>query len=106
VIDVDFPKGIHHIRIVVQMEDLFLCSADGELAPGLNVLSVSEVQGAKTGLGQICWEDISPFAKIGFPHLVAGLEVRRRDELVRFRVSHCDDVVVAHFRCDGDCQRN
>jgi len=61
VVGVDFPKGIHHIRIAVQTEDLFLCPADGELAPVLNVFGVQE--------------DIPPFAKIGIPHLVAHLKV-------------------------------
>ncbi len=50
-IGVDFPEGIHHVCVTVQMEDLFLCPADGELASVLNVLGVGKVQGSEAGLG-------------------------------------------------------
>ena len=43
-IDVDFPEGIHHVRVAVQTEDLFLRPADGEFASVLNVLGVGKVQ--------------------------------------------------------------
>jgi len=53
VIGVDFPEGVHHIRVDVQTEDLFLCPADGELAVVLNVFGVGEVLGPEAGLGQV-----------------------------------------------------
>ncbi len=74
-VSIDFPEGIYHIRVAVQTEDLFLSPPDGELAAVLDVLGICEVQGSDAGLGQVCQEDIPPFAKIGLPHLVACLEV-------------------------------
>ena len=62
-IGIDLPEGIYHVRVAVQTEDLFLGPADGELAPVLNVLGVGEVQGSEAGFGQICQEDIPPFAR-------------------------------------------
>jgi len=100
VIGIDLPKGIYHICVAVQMEDLFLSPADGELAAVLDVLGICKVQGSKAGLGQVCQEDIPPFAKVGLPHLVAGLEVRGRDELVRLRVTNSDHVVRTDLWCD------
>ncbi len=52
-IGVDFPEGIHHVRVAVQTEDLFLRPADGELAAVLNVFGISEIQGSEAGLGQV-----------------------------------------------------
>jgi hypothetical protein len=75
VIGIDLPGGIYHIRVAVQAEDIFLGPADGELAAILDVLGICEVQGPEAGLGQVCQEDIPPFAKIGLPHLVACLKV-------------------------------
>ncbi len=46
-VGVDLPEGIHHICVAVQTEDLFLCSAYGELALVLDVLGVGEVESAK-----------------------------------------------------------
>ncbi len=69
-IGIDLPEGIYHVRVVVQAEDLFLSPADGELAVVLNVLGVCKVQGSEAGFGQVCQEDIPPFAKISFPSLL------------------------------------
>ncbi len=74
-IGIDLPKGIYHVRAALKTEDLFLSPADGELPLVLNVLGVGKVQGSKSCLGQICQEDIPPFAKIGVPHLVACLQI-------------------------------
>ncbi len=74
-IGIYLPEGIYHVHVAVQMEDLFLGPADGELAVVLDIHGISEVQGSKAGLGQVCQEDIPPFAKISLPHLVARLEV-------------------------------
>ncbi len=88
----DFPKGVHHVCVAVQMKDLFLGSSDGEFASALNVLVVRQVEGTEASLGEVHQEDIPPFAKVGFPHFVAGLEVRGREQLVRLRVSDCNHV--------------
>jgi hypothetical protein len=40
VVGADFPKGIHHLRVAVQTEDLFLSSANREFVSLLNVLGV------------------------------------------------------------------
>ncbi len=74
-IGIDLPEGIYHIRVAVQTEVLFLSPADGELAAILDVLGICKVQGSEAGLGQVCQEDIPPFAKIGLPHFVAHLKV-------------------------------
>ena len=79
-IGIDFPEGIYHVRVAVQTEDLFLGSANGEFAPVLNVLGVGEVQGPEACFGQICQEDIPPFAKIGFPILLHVC--RSEDEMI------------------------
>ncbi len=50
-IGVDLPEGIHHIRIAVQTEDIFLCPANGELALVLDVLGVGKVESSETGFG-------------------------------------------------------
>ncbi len=73
---------IYHVRVVVQKEDLFLSPADGELAAIWDVLGICEVQGSEVGLGQVCQEDIPPFAKISLPHLVACLKAEGGDELI------------------------
>ncbi len=99
-VGVDLPEGIHHISIAVQMKYLFLCPADGELAPALDVLGVSEVEGAKAGLGEIHEEDIPPLAKVSLPHFVARLQIRGRDKLVGLRVTDCDHVSGAFFWCN------
>ncbi len=52
-IGIDLPKGIYHIRVAVQAEDIFLGPADGELAAILDVLGICEVQGSEAGLGQV-----------------------------------------------------
>jgi len=75
VIGIDLPEGVYHVRVAVQTEDLFLSPADGELAAVLDVLGIHEVQGSEACLGQVCQEDIPPFAKVGLPHLVACLKV-------------------------------
>jgi len=72
----NFPEGIHHKCVAVQTEDLFLCPADGEFAPLLDALGIGEVQGSEARLGEVCEEDIPPFAKVSFPHFDARLEVR------------------------------
>jgi hypothetical protein len=82
-VGVDFPEGIHYIRIAVKLEDLFLCSY-GELAWALDVLGVGEVESTKAGLGEVREEDIPPLAKVSLPHFVARLQVHRREELVDF----------------------
>ncbi len=74
-IGVDLPEGIHHIHVTVQMEDFFLCPANGELAAVLKVFDVGKVQGSKAGFCPIREEDIPPFSKIGLPHLVAHLQI-------------------------------
>jgi hypothetical protein len=63
----DLPKVIHHIHSEVQREDLFLCSAHREFAPG-----VGKVHGAVAHLDEVCEEDIPPFAKISVPHFDTG----------------------------------
>jgi len=82
VIGIDLPEGIYHIRVAVQAEDLFLSPADGELAAVLNVHGVCKIQGSEAGFGQVCQEDIPPFAKIGFPQFVASLKFGGGDDLV------------------------
>jgi hypothetical protein len=47
----------------------------------------------------------SSFCKNRFPHFVARLEVRGREELVRFWVPNSNDVVCAHLGCDGHVAR-
>jgi hypothetical protein len=42
----------------------------------MNIVVVSQVESAEASLGEICQEDIPPFAKISFPHFVACLEIR------------------------------
>ncbi len=81
-IGIDLPKGTYHVCVAVQAEDLFLSPADRELAAVLNVLGVCEVQGSEACLGQVCQEDIPPFAKISFPHFVASLKFGGGDNLV------------------------
>ncbi len=81
-IGIDLPEGIYNVRVAVQTEDLFLSPSDGELAPVLNVLGVGGVQGSKACFGQICQEDIPPFAKVGFPHFVASLQVGGGNDLI------------------------
>ena len=72
----NFPEGVHHVCVAVQTKDLFLGSSDGEFASAVNVGVVRQVESAEARLGEICQEDIPPFAKISFPHFVAGLEIR------------------------------
>ncbi len=98
-IGIDLPEGIYHACVAVQTEDLFLSPADGELAAVLNVLGVCEVQGSEAGLGQVNQEDNPPFAKINLPHFVTSLKLEGGDDLVGLRVSNCDHVVGANFRC-------
>ncbi len=78
-------------------ERSFLGLSDGEFASALNVLVVRQVEGTEASLGEVSQEDIPPFAKVGLPHFVAGLEVRRREQLVRLRVSDCNLVGRADF---------
>ncbi len=99
-IGIDLPKGIYHVRVAVQTEDLFLSPADGELGAVLNVLGICKVQGSEARLGQVCQEDIPSFAKVSFPHFVASLKFRGGDNLVGLRVSDRDHVVGTDFRCD------
>ena len=47
---------------------------NGESA--VNVLVVRQVGSAEACFGEISPEDVPSFAKVGFPHLVASLEVR------------------------------
>ena len=47
---------------------------NGESA--VNVLVVRQVGSAKACFGEISPEEVPSFAKVGFPHLVASLEVR------------------------------
>ena len=42
----------------------------------MNVLVVRQVESAEACFGEISPEDVPSFAKVGFPHLVASLEVR------------------------------
>jgi hypothetical protein len=88
----DFPKGVHHVCVAVQTKDLFLGTSDGEFAPALNVLVVRQIKSTEAGLGEVSQEDIPPLAKLGLPHLVAGLQVRGGEKLVRLRVSDCNHV--------------
>ncbi len=78
----DFPEGIHHIRIAVQTEDLFLCSADGEFGLVLNASGIGKVQCTEAGLCQIHADDIPFFCQSRFPHLDAVLEIGGRQDLV------------------------
>ncbi len=52
-VGVDFPEGIHHLHVTVPAEDLFLCPANGELAPVLDVLGNSQAESPEAGLGQV-----------------------------------------------------
>jgi hypothetical protein len=52
--------------------------------------------------GQVCQEDIAPFAKISFPQFVASLKLGGGDDLVGLQMSDCDHVVGADFQCDRD----
>ncbi len=81
-IGIDLPEGIYHVRVAVPAEDLFLSPANGELAVVLNVLGICEIQGSESCLGQICQEDIPPFAKMSLPHFVASLKVGGGDNLI------------------------
>jgi hypothetical protein len=101
----DFPKGVHHVCVAVQTKDHFLGSSDGEFAPALNVLVVCQVKGTKAGLGVVSQEDIHSFAKVGLPHLVAGLKVSGGEKLVRLRVSNCNHVRRADLRSNRDVAR-
>ncbi len=99
---IDLPEGIYYVCVAVQTENLFMSPADVELAAVQDVLGICEIQGPEAGLGQVCQEDIPSFAKIGLPHLVASLEVRGRDELLRLGVTNCDHVVISNLRGDGN----
>jgi hypothetical protein len=105
VVGVNLPKGIHHIRIAVQAENLFLSPSDGEFAPSLNVLGVREVESTKAGLGVVPEEDIPPLAKVSLPHFVARLQIRRREELEGMRVTDCNHVCGANLWCHGNVSR-
>jgi hypothetical protein len=105
VVGVNLPEGVHYIRVAVQTEDLYLSSSDGELAPALDVLGVREVEGAEARLGEVREEDVPSLAKVGLPNLVAGLQVRGREELVGLRVSDCDHFCGANLWCDGNVAR-
>jgi hypothetical protein len=89
-------------RVTVQTEDLLLGPVDSELASGLNVGVVGEVECPEAGLSQVREEDIPPLAKVGVPQFVAVLQVGGGEELVRFRVAHRDHVVRSNFRSVGD----
>jgi hypothetical protein len=84
------------------MKDLFLASSDGEFASALNVLVVCQVKSTEAGLGEISQEDIPSLAKIGLPHLVAGLQVSGGEKLVRLRVYDCNHVCCANFWSNQD----
>jgi hypothetical protein len=56
-----------------------LGSSDREFALALNVFVVRQVESTEASLGEVSQEDIPPFAKVGLPHFVAGLEVRGRE---------------------------
>jgi hypothetical protein len=71
----DFPKGVHHVCVAVQTKDLLLGSSDGEFAPAMNVFVVRHIKGTEAGLDEVSQVDIPPLAKVGLPHLVAGLQV-------------------------------
>jgi hypothetical protein len=75
VVGTNFPEGVHHVCVAVQTKDLFLCSSDREFASSVDVCVVRQVESSEARLGEVCQEDIPPFAKVGFPHLVAGLEI-------------------------------
>ncbi len=62
-------------------KDLFLCSSDREFASSVDVCVVRQVESSEARLGEVCQEDIPSFAKVGFPHLVAGLEIGEFSEL-------------------------
>ena len=91
----NFPKGVHHVCVAVQTKDLFLGSSDGEFASAVNVLVVRQVESAEASLGEVRQEDVPSLAKVGLPHLVAGLQVRRGEKLVQLGVSNCDHVCEA-----------
>ncbi len=52
-VSTNFPKGVHHLCVAVQMKDLFLGSSDGEFAPALNVPVVCKVEGTETHFGEV-----------------------------------------------------
>jgi hypothetical protein len=53
VVGVNLPKGVHHILIAVQTEDLFLGPVDWEFSCALDVRGIREVEGAEAGLGEV-----------------------------------------------------
>ena len=79
----NFPEGVHHVCVAVQTKDLFLCSSDRESASAVDVGIVCQVERSEARLGEVCQEDIPSFAKVGFPHFVAGLEVGGGKFLIR-----------------------
>jgi len=50
VVGVNLPEGVHHVRVTVQAEDLFLSSSEGGIAPALDVSGIREVEGAEAHL--------------------------------------------------------
>ena len=84
----NFPKGVHHVCVAVQTKDLFLGSSDGEFASAVNVLVVRQVESAEARFGEISQEDVLSFAKVGFPHLVASLEVRVVEDFLCWQRKH------------------
>ena len=81
-VSTDFPEGVHHVCVAVQTKDLFLGSSDGEFASALNVGVVCQVESSEARFGEIRQEDIPSFAKVSFPHFVAGLKIRGREFLI------------------------
>jgi hypothetical protein len=88
--------------VAVKMEDLFLCPANEELALLLVAWGVGKIQGTQACLGEDREEDIPPFAKVALQHFDAWLQISGGHNLVQFRVSDHNHVVISDLWCDGD----
>ena len=64
----------------------------------MNVLVVRQIESAEASLGEVSQEDVPSLAKVGLPHLVAPLEVRGGEFLIRLRMSNRNHIVSANFR--------
>ncbi len=69
-------------------------------ASAVNVCVVCQIESAEASLGEISQEDVPPLAKVGLPHLVACLEIRGREFLIRLGVSNRNHIICANFRGD------
>jgi hypothetical protein len=82
-----------------------LSPSDREFALALDVLGIHEVEGTEARFIEVRQEDVPSLAKVGLAHLVAGFQVRGGEKLVRLRVSNCNHVCGANFRCDRNVAR-